>query len=130
MRFDIPESELNWRFVASGGPGGQHANRSNTKAEVTFDIAGSDVFDDVTRQRIIASLGTSVRVVEDRSRSQSMNRRTALRRLHAKLEEAARPPALPRKATKPSRAAKRRRMEAKRHRGQTKKQRQRPTPDD
>jgi len=116
MRFDIPDSELVWRFDTSGGPGGQHANRSNTRAELRFSIEESVAFDTETRQRIIAKLGPSLRVVEDGSRSQTTNRKRALRRLEATLEDASRPDAPPRRPTKPSRAARQRRLNEKRAR--------------
>jgi len=126
MRFDIPESELHWRFGPSGGPGGQHANRSNTRVELTFDIATSRAFDEAMRERIVAALGDSLRVVDDGSRSQTTNRRRATRRLHAVLEEAARPGPPRRKATRPSLASRRRRLDRKRARSQTKQWRRKP----
>jgi ribosome-associated protein len=130
MRFDIPDSELQWRFDTSGGPGGQHANRSNTRVELTFDLELSGAFDDEIRARVMTRLGTTVRIVEDGTRSQTTNRKRALRRLHARLEEAARPEPQPRRPTKPSRAARQRRLTAKRLRGKTKQRRRHPKPED
>ncbi|MEN8115178.1 MAG: alternative ribosome rescue aminoacyl-tRNA hydrolase ArfB [Actinomycetota bacterium] len=125
-RFDIPESELKWRFDTSGGPGGQHANRSSTRVEVTFDVDTSTAFSGQERERLIARLGPMVRIVEAGSRSQSTNRKRAIRRLHAMLEEAARSNSPTRRSTKPSRAARRRRIEDKRARGALKNSRRRP----
>ncbi|MDJ0790983.1 MAG: alternative ribosome rescue aminoacyl-tRNA hydrolase ArfB [Acidimicrobiia bacterium] len=130
MPFDIPESELTWRFDTSGGPGGQHANRSNTRVELTFDIQRSRVFDESTRTRIIDRIGPTVRIVEDQSRSQTMNRRRALERLQERLDRAAAPPAPRRRRTKPSPAVRERRLRMKRLRSEQKRQRRRPTIDE
>ena len=129
-RFDIPETELRWRFDTSGGPGGQHANKSATRAELRFDIDASLAFDDATRTRLIDKLGTEVRIVEDASRSQVANRKQAINRLHAMVEDAARPEPPPRRKTRPSRSARARRLRDKRVRAQTKRQRKRPGPND
>jgi ribosome-associated protein len=126
MRFEIPDSELQWRFGPSGGPGGQHANKAATRAELTFDVAASSAFAEDVHERLMSRLGRSIRIVEDGSRSQVTNRREALRRLHAVLEDAARPPPRPRRATRPSRSARMRRLESKRARGRTKEQRRSP----
>jgi ribosome-associated protein len=130
MRFDIPDSELDWRFGPTGGPGGQHANKAATRADLFFSIADSAAFDEPMRLRLIDRLGASVRIVEGGSRSQATNRRRAVRRLHATLEDAARPDPPPRRRTRPSRAARRRRLEAKRARGRLKRDRRSPTPED
>lgn len=130
MRFTIPESEMIWRFDTSGGPGGQHANRSNTRAILTFSIEDSGAFDEEIRQRLIAALGPSVRVVEDGSRSQTTNRKRALRRLEAVLEESARPAPSTRKRTHPSRGARKRRLDEKRARSHLKGLRKPPGPDE
>lgn len=130
MEFDIPESELEWRFDTSGGPGGQHANRSNTRVELRFDVAASSAFDDPTRQRLIDKLGLSVRIVEAGSRSQATNRKRATRRLHAMVEVAARPDPPRRRQTRPSLAARRRRTAEKRVRSRLKERRRRPDLDD
>ena len=109
----IPASELTWRFSRSGGPGGQHANTSDTKAEVRFDIAGSPSLGPRQRARLQERLGNEVRAVAADERSQAQNRHLALERLCERLAAALRVEA-PRKATKPTAAAKRRRLEAKR----------------
>lgn len=129
---EIPAGELDWRFTRSGGPGGQHANTSDTVAEVRFDVAGSPSLDGRQRQRITARLDsqlTSDGVLIIRagdSRSQHRNRQIARKRLIATLHEALAPAAPRRRPTKPSKAAKRRRLENKRHKSQIKALRKRP----
>jgi ribosome-associated protein len=115
--------ELDWRFSASGGPGGQHVNTANTRAEVRFDVAGSTSLGPRQRARLVEKLGSEVRVVASDERSQLRNRELALERLRARLAEALRVEA-PRRPTKPSKAAKERRLEEKRHRSETKRRRQ------
>lgn len=128
--FEIPESELHWRFDTSGGPGGQHANRSNTRVELMFDIVSSRAFDETKRDRLVTKLGSEVRISEDGSRSQATNRKRALERLHAKLDEAMRSDPPTRRRTRPSARAKKRRLESKRLRAKTKQQRRAPGGDD
>ena len=70
----IPASELEWRFTPSGGPGGQHANRSSTRAEVTFDVAGSPSLGPRQRSRLLEQLGPIVNASADDERSQARNR--------------------------------------------------------
>ena len=119
----IRMDELDWRFSASGGPGGQHVNTANTRAEVRFDVAGSTSLGPRQRARLVEKLGSEVRVVASDERSQLRNRELALERLRARLAEALRVET-PRRATKPSKAAKERRLEEKRHRSETKRRRQ------
>ena len=130
MRFEIPDRELSWSFSPTGGPGGQHANRSSTRVELRFDVRTSTVFDEQLRARILAVTGDEVRIVEDRSRSQATNRKRARRRLDAVLASAAKPPPPPRRATRPTAASRRRRIEAKRHRSTTKQMRKKPGAED
>jgi ribosome-associated protein len=115
----IPAAELTWRFTTSGGPGGQHANRSATRAEVSFEAAGSPSLTEGQRARIVNRLGPMVVVGADDHRSQTRNRQLALDRLRGKLAEALHEER-PRRKTKPSRSARRKRVESKRRRGQTK----------
>lgn len=128
-RLVIPASELEWRFSASGGPGGQHANTSNTRAEVVFDIANSPSLSDPIRERLVAKLGTEVSAVSSEQRSQYQNRRAALQRLEAALKRAL---VVPRRrvATKPTLGSKTRRLDAKRQQSERKSNRQRPATDD
>jgi len=126
----IPRYELRESFSASGGPGGQHANKAATRVELTFDPATSSAFRHETqRARVIERLGTPIRVVVDDERSQIRNRTIAEERLVAKLRDALRVQAT-RRATKPSRGAKRRRLESKAQRSEVKRQRRRPGVDD
>jgi ribosome-associated protein len=125
----IPLDELDWRYSASGGPGGQHANTSNTKVEVRFDVTGSPSLGPRQRERIIEALGPVVRVTASDRRSQAQNRELALERLRGRLAGAL-AVRTPRVATKPSRAAKARRVDAKRRHSETKRARRRPRPDD
>jgi ribosome-associated protein len=121
----IPERELEWRFSRSGGPGGQHANTSDTRAEVRFDIAGSPSLGPRQRARLLEKLGPEVRVVAADERSQARNRELARRRLADRLAGALRVEAR-RTPTRPSRAAVERRLEAKRRRSARKADRRRP----
>lgn len=125
----IAMDELEWRFSASGGPGGQHANTSNTKVEVRFDIAGSPSLSDRHRELLETAYGPLLRVVATDRRSQLQNRELALERLRVKLAEGLVVPKH-RVATKPSRSSKRARVATKRKRSDVKKARQRPSRDD
>jgi ribosome-associated protein len=118
----IRMDELDWRFSASGGPGGQHVNTANTRAEVRFDIAGSASLGPRQRARLLERLGPELRVVASDERSQLRNRELALERLRSRLAEALRVQT-PRRPTKPTRAAKEKRLEKKRHRSETKRRR-------
>lgn len=121
----IPLDELTWRFTGSGGPGGQHANTSNTRVELCFDVAGSPSLGRRQRALLLEKLGPEVRVVAADERSQARNRGLALDRLRLRLADGLhRDP--PRTATRPSRAAKRRRVEQKRRRSDLKRTRRSP----
>ena len=124
----IPLDELEWRFSASGGPGGQHANRSNTRAEVRFDVAASPSLGPRQRARLLERLGSVVRVVAADERSQARNRDLALNRLQERLAEALRVER-ERRPTAPTLASRQRRIEAKRRRADVKRLRQPPRPD-
>jgi ribosome-associated protein len=120
--------ELEWRFTASGGPGGQHANTANTRAEVRFDIENSPSLGPRQRARLLERLGPAVRVVASDERSQLRNRELALDRLRSRLAEALRVDR-ERRPTAPTHAARRRRVESKRKRGEVKRMRRRPWPE-
>ncbi len=124
----IPLSELGWRFSRSGGPGGQHANTADTRAEVRFDVAGSSSLGPRQRQRLLERLGPKVRVVASDERSQARNRELALRRLAGRLAEGLRVET-PRRATRPSKGAVERRLDAKRRQSARKADRRRPDHD-
>jgi ribosome-associated protein len=122
--------ELDWRFSASGGPGGQHVNTANTRAEVRFDITASPSLGPRQRARLLERLGPEVRVVASDERSQLRNRELALERLRSRLAEALRVET-PRRSTKPTTASRERRLDEKRRRSETKRRRQgRAEPDD
>ena len=130
-RLVVPAGELEWSFDPSGGPGGQHANKAATRAEVRFDVGTSPSIPDDLRDRMLDRLGPRapggiVTVAVDESRSQWRNRVTARRRLADLLEQALRPPHRRRRRTVPGRAARRRRLEAKRRRAETKRLRRTP----
>lgn len=121
----VPHDELTWRFSRSGGPGGQHANTSDTRAEVRFDVAASPSLGPRQRARLLERLGPEVRVVAGDERSQARNRELALERLAARLAEALRVET-PRRPTKPTRSSQRRRLEQKRRQSARKADRRRP----
>ena len=124
----IPAADLVESFDTSGGPGGQHANRSETAVRLRLDVETSSLSDDVKR-KLIERLGPRIEVVATRSRSQFRNRAIARQQLTEKVEEALRDTPQ-RRSTKPTRASKQRRVEAKRARSETKRLRQPPTSED
>jgi ribosome-associated protein len=115
----IPRSEIELRFSRSSGPGGQHAQKSDTRVEATFDVEDSAALSEAQKRRVIAKAGPVLRAVAQDERSQWRNRELATERLVEALREALRVPRK-RKPTKPSKAAKERRLEAKKRRGQVK----------
>lgn len=121
----IPLDELEWRFSASGGPGGQHANTANTRVEVRFDVSASPSLRPLQRARLLERLGPVVRVVAADERSQARNRELALERLRTRLAEALRV-RRSRHPSAPTAASKERRLEAKRRRGELKRARRPP----
>ena len=125
----IPRHELDVKFSSSGGPGGQHANKTATRAELTFDVEASAAFTDPQRERVRQKLGPTVRVVADDERSQLRNRAIAEQRLVDRLR-AALHVERPRRATRPTRGSQQRRIDTKKQRGDVKRGRQRPAADD
>ncbi|WP_420618309.1 peptide chain release factor-like protein [Candidatus Poriferisocius sp.] len=123
----VPVSAVVWRFDPSGGPGGQHANRSNTRVEATIDLAVAGDIAPSVRQKLIDRLGGELRVVVDDTRSQARNREIALDRLEERLRSGL-VTAKPRKPTRPSPRARRRRLDEKRRRAETKRSRARIDP--
>lgn len=122
----IPLAEIELKTSRSSGPGGQHANVTESRVEAVFDVSASTALTESHRRRITARLGTVVRAVSQEARSQARNRELALERLEAKLAKALEVKK-PRRATRPSRGARERRLETKRHRSRTKRERRRPT---
>lgn len=125
----IPADEIAVRVTTSGGPGGQHANVTRSAVVVSFDVAASTVLGRRQRERILERLGPVVRATASDTRSQARNRELALERLGARLAEALRRDP-PRRPTRPGRAAKRARVDEKRRRGDIKRGRGRPGPED
>jgi ribosome-associated protein len=125
----IPEREIGVRFTPSGGPGGQHANRANTRVELVWKVEESTVLGPADRRRLIEVLGPVVRVVVDDERSQARNRDLAESRLAERVRAALVRPKR-RRPTRPSRSSSRRRIESKRQRGRLKRERKRPRRDD
>ena len=126
----VPPEELTWRFSRSTGPGGQSVNTTDSRVELLFDPAASTAFTEPQRRRILQALPPGpVSVTASEHRSQLRNRNAARERLVAILREAVAPPPPPRRPTKPTKASQRRRVEAKKQRGQTKQLRGRVTGD-
>jgi ribosome-associated protein len=112
-------SEIAFRFSRSSGPGGQHANKSSTRAEALFDVEQSGGLTEAERRRVLEKLGPVVRAAAQDERSQLRNRELAADRVLEQLREATKI-RRQRTATKPTRAAKERRLEEKKRRGRTK----------
>lgn len=125
----IPDAELGWRFTASGGPGGQHANRSNTRVELTWMPSESAVVSKTQRHLIVSALGGTVRVVVDDERSQTRNREIAQKRMADKIDQALRVPKS-RRSTRPTAGSRRRRAADKRRVSEKKRLRRPPRQDD
>jgi ribosome-associated protein len=127
----LPFAELEFRATRSGGPGGQHVNTSSTRVEVTWDVAGSPVLSDEQRRRLLLRLATrldsagQLRLVSSASRSQLRNREDVTERLRDIVAQALVVPKA-RKRTRPPRAAKAARLESKRRRAATKRDRRPP----
>lgn len=123
--FTIPAAELGWRFSRSSGPGGQGVNTTDSRVQLTWDLLGSPSIPEQLRERALARLGPRlvdgcVVIAASEYRSQLQNRRAAERRLADIVGAAVAPPPRTRRATKPSRGAKQRRLDSKKRRGSTK----------
>ena len=121
----LPLSELELRFSRSSGPGGQHANTSETRVEALFDVEASSALTDRQKQRVLGRAGPVIRAVAQDERSQWRNRELAVERVAGQLRDALR---VERKRvpTKPTAAARERRLEDKRRRARTKRLRREP----
>jgi ribosome-associated protein len=127
-RLRIPADEIALRVTTSGGPGGQHANRSLTRVVASFDVGASNVLSNADRTLLVEKIGPVVRSSAGRFRSQGQNRGAALEQLAEKIAVAlTRLP--PRRATKPTKGSKVRRVDDKKARSRVKEQRRRPTED-
>ena len=122
----VPDADLAWRFSRSSGPGGQLVNTTDSRVQLSFDLAGSDSFPQELKERMLDRLGDQVVIVASEHRSQLRNRRAAAERLAELLEEAMKPPPPRRVPTKPSKASQQRRIEQKKQHGKTKRLRGRP----
>jgi ribosome-associated protein len=127
----VPEAELQWRFSRSSGPGGQSVNTTDSRVELSFDLAATQAFDETLKLRAAARLAGRlvdgvITVAASEHRSQLRNREAAEYRLAGLLREAIAPPARPRRATRPTRGSVRRRLDSKRKRSDLKRQRRPP----
>ena len=127
-RLVLPEAELSWRFSRSSGPGGQSVNTTDSRAELSFDVARSPSLSEHVRTRAMAALAGRLvdgvlTVAASEHRSQLQNREAAEQRLAQLLREAVAPPPAPRRPTKPTRGSKERRLEGKRQRSELKRTR-------
>lgn len=123
----IDVAEISVRFSPSGGPGGQHANKASTRVDLRFDISASPSLTERQRARLLERVGDEVRASADDERSQLRNRALAMERLRSRLAAGLREERH-RRPTRPSRAAKARRLDAKRRQGQRKRDRRPPGP--
>ena len=124
----IPLAEVELRASRSSGPGGQHANVTASRIEAVFDVESSASLSPAQRERLLNRLGPRVTAIAQDARSQARNRELALQRLRAKLADALRVPKR-RRPTRPTTAARERRLQAKRHRAERKRTRRRPADD-
>ena len=121
----IPMSELHFRFARSSGPGGQHVNRSATQVELLFDVANSPSLNETQRRRVLRKLKSRIdkegvlHLVSQETRSQLRNREEVVERFQELMRDALRVPKR-RLPTRPTRAARERRLATKRRRGETK----------
>jgi len=122
---EIPLAEIELRTSRSSGPGGQHANVTESRVEATFDVAASRTLSEEQKRRLMAHCGSRVRAVAQDARSQARNRELALERLEARIAAGLKVRKR-RHATRPSRGARERRLEQKRRRSDTKRARRRP----
>ena len=127
----IPVSELQWRFSRSSGPGGQHVNTSDSRVQLTWNVADSVAITNDQRTMLLTRLGRrivagAITVTVSERRSQLRNREAAMDGLASLVRGALAPPADLRRATRPTRGSARRHLAAKKQRSATKQQRQRP----
>ena len=125
----IPLGEVTVRTSRSSGPGGQHANVTASRVEAVFDVAASRALNEEQRARLMGRCGPRITAVAQEARSQARNRELALERLRQRIARGLHVHR-PRRATKPGRGARERRLESKRRRGETKRGRRRPDPSD
>ncbi|HEX2046058.1 MAG TPA: alternative ribosome rescue aminoacyl-tRNA hydrolase ArfB [Gaiellaceae bacterium] len=124
-RLAIPLSEVELRFSRSSGPGGQHAQKTETRVEALFDVTASPTLSEGQKARIVRRAGPIVRAVAQEERSQWRNREIALERLGSSIADALRTQR-PRRPTSPTAASRKRRLAGKRRRGDVKRLRRPP----
>jgi ribosome-associated protein len=124
-RLALPLSEVELRFSRSSGPGGQHAQKTETRVEAVFDVEASATLSDAQKRRLFARVGPVVRALAQDERSQSRNRELALERLAGALREGLRVERK-RRPTRPTAASRERRLEEKKRRGRAKRLRRPP----
>jgi ribosome-associated protein len=128
-RLSLPLAEIELRASRSSGPGGQHANVTASRVEAVFDVERSATLDERQRARLLERLGPVVTAVAQEARGQARNRELALQRLSQKIAAGLRVRRR-RRPTRPTRAAKERRLEQKRQAGERKRGRRPPSPDE
>jgi ribosome-associated protein len=121
----IPQDELSWRFSRSSGPGGQSVNTTDSRVEISYDLAASEALGPVLKERALQALAGRlvdgvITVTASEHRSQLRNRQAAASRLTALLVAATAPPPAARRPTRPSRAARERRLAEKQRRSELK----------
>lgn len=131
----VPAGDLTEQFSRAGGPGGQGVNTTDSRVQLSLDLATTSALTDRQRERALARLstrlvGTTLTVDASEHRAQRRNRSAARERMAALLREALAPPPPSRRATKPTRGSQRRRLAAKTRRGEIKRARSRPSGDD
>jgi ribosome-associated protein len=122
----LPRSEIELRYSRSSGPGGQHAQKSETRAEAIFDVESSSALSEAQKRRVVGKVGPTIRAVAQDERSQARNRELATDRVVEQLREALRVPRT-RRPTKPTAQSRERRLESKRRRSELKRLRRPPS---
>ena len=129
-RLVIPSSELKWRFSRSSGPGGQNINKTNTRVEIIFNVRESKALNDyqklvITKKLKSKLVNNCICIAVQDQRNQLINRQLAIIRIESLIRNSLKNPSKIRKATKPTKASQKRRLDSKKKRGELKKNRQR-----
>tara|TARA_X000000368_G_C22551334_1_gene502261 strand:- start:11 stop:433 length:423 start_codon:yes stop_codon:yes gene_type:complete len=126
---EIPSNEIRWRFSRSSGAGGQNVNKTDSRAEIVFNVYESKTLTPYQKHRItiqdeVKLINGSISITVQNKRTQYQNRQLALSRLASTLRELLKPPPKKRRETIPTRSSQRKRVESKKKRGELKKSRQ------